>query len=75
MGFCYEDELMTGDFDEDGRSDLVCRKDGGEKYQIALSGRKIGIVLCSISTFWYLNDYLATIKISLFIPHVHFNSV
>ena len=38
IGFCYEDELFPGDFDADGRSDFVCRKDGGSEYQIALSG-------------------------------------
>ena len=41
IGFCYDHELLTGDFDADGRSDLVCRKDGGAEYQIALSGRRI----------------------------------
>ena len=46
MGFCYEDELLMGDFDADGRSDLVCRKDGGAEYQIALSGGKIDTVWC-----------------------------
>ena len=31
-------KLLTGDFDADKRSDLVCRKNGGMGYQIALSG-------------------------------------
>ena len=41
MGFCQgdDDKLLPGDFDADGRSDLVCRKDGGAEYQIALSGQ------------------------------------
>ena len=38
MGFCNDHELLTGDFDADGRSDLVCRREGGAEYQIALSG-------------------------------------
>ena len=38
LGFCYEDELFPGDFDADGRSDIVCRMTGGSQYQIALSG-------------------------------------
>ena len=28
-----------GDFDTDGRSDLMCRMQGGAKYLIALSGK------------------------------------
>ena len=30
--------MFTGDFDADKRSDLVCRRDDGMEYQIALSG-------------------------------------
>ena len=40
-GFCYSEDgnqLYPGDFDADGRSDLLCRISGGTEYQIALSG-------------------------------------
>ena len=41
IDYCKEEnsELKPGDFDHDGRSDLVCRVNGGEKYQIALTGK------------------------------------
>ena len=31
--------VHVGDFDADGRKDLVCRVNDGEKYQIALTGK------------------------------------
>ena len=39
-GFCKgtNDMIHVGDFDADGRKDLVCRKNKGERYQIALTG-------------------------------------
>ena len=30
--------IHVGDFDADRRKDLVCRKNKGERYQIALTG-------------------------------------
>ena len=50
-GFCHEDELLTGDFDADKRSDLVCRKNGGYQYQIALSGHS-QFYICKLK--WFL---------------------
>ena len=43
LDYCKEEhsELKHGDFDNDGRSDLVCRVNEGEKYQIALTGKFI----------------------------------
>ena len=39
-GFCNgtNDMIHIGDFDADGRKDLVCRMNNGEKYYIALTG-------------------------------------
>ena len=31
--------IHVGDFDADGRKDLLCRKNKGDKYQIALTGK------------------------------------
>ena len=31
--------IRVGDFDADGRNDLVCRVNEGGKYQIALTGK------------------------------------
>ena len=38
--FCNgtNEKIHVGDFDADGRSDLVCRMNNGEKYCIALTG-------------------------------------
>ena len=33
--------IHVGDFDADGRKDLVCKKNNGEKYYIALTGKLI----------------------------------
>ena len=43
-GFCHDadnegHEVLMGDFDADGRTDLVCRMQGGAHYLIALSGK------------------------------------
>ena len=38
--------LLTGDFDADKRSDLVCRKNDGMEYKIALSGLHQHILSC-----------------------------
>ena len=39
-GFCNgtNDMIYVGDFDADGRKDLVCRMNHGNKYCIALTG-------------------------------------
>ena len=46
IGFCHEstNRLLTGDFDADKRSDLVCRINGGSQYKIALSGECLSAV-------------------------------
>ena len=55
--------LLTGDFDADKRSDLVCRMNGGSQYKIALSGecqlRPIHEVkvLCFGMWFWSVIPY------------------
>ena len=40
------DTLHVGDFDADGRKDLVCRMNDGEAYQIALTDECIAPVSC-----------------------------
>ena len=39
-GFCKgtKDMIHVGDFDADGRTDLICRMNDGEKYYIGLTG-------------------------------------
>ena len=46
IDYCKEENsrLQAGDFDSDGRSDLVCRVNYGEKYQIALTGKMVHIL-------------------------------
>ena len=41
------DMMHVGDFDADGRKDLVCRMNNGGKYYIALTGKLIIILECS----------------------------
>ena len=36
--------IHVGDFYADGRKDLFCRKNKGERYQIALTGESISIL-------------------------------
>ena len=40
------DTVHVGDFDAEGRKDLVCRMNDGEAYQIALTGKSIAPVSC-----------------------------
>ena len=44
-GFCdgTMDKIHVGDFDADGRKDLVCRMNNGQKYYIALTGKIMSI--------------------------------
>ena len=50
-GFCNGTNDMIHVGDADGRKDLVCRKNKGERYQIALTGESISILFCLMVGF------------------------
>ena len=56
-GFCNGtmDKIYVGDFDCDGRKDLVCRMNDGEKYQIALTGESTCFYSSSNLGFFWVN--------------------